>query len=489
MRYLNLAITSILCATLTACAVGPNYHRPSALPKGMMPTHFKEAAGWKTASPQDLADRGEWWEIFHDEKLNQLEDRLNLSNQNVNNAYQNYRQAQDLVDEAVAGLFPTLSANMTATAQKQPASINNNNNNNINNINNNTSGVNVNNGGNINHTHSLALNASWVLDIWGQTRRTIEANADAAEASRALFLATRLAQQSALANTYFQMRGLDTDQVILDRTVRADATILKLTQDQYHAGIVALSDVVQASETLETAKAQATNNGILRAQYEHAIAVLMGVPPETVTIAPNPLYATPPHIPVSLPSTLLERRPDVAEAERTMAQNNAEIGEAEAAFFPDLTLSGSITGAANGAALEKLFSIPVVGWSYGAQLSELLFDGGLRSATVAAAAHGYDASVAAYRQTVLSAFQNVDDNLVSLRLLAKEAVVQNAAAHDAKVALQLVLLQYKSGIVAYANVMIAQISALSAEKTAADVNTQRMSSAVNLIAALGGGWG
>lgn len=315
--------------------------------------------------------------------------------------------------------------------------------------------------------------------------RTVEAANASAQSSAALLANTRLSAQATLAEDYYQLRALDADQKLLDDTVKSDQTILNITQNRYKYGVAQLSDVIQAQTQVESAQALAINNGISRAQFEHAVAVLIGQPPEDFSLPQIPLTATPPLIPVSVPSVLLERRPDIAQQERLVAQANAQIGVAEAAFFPNLLLTASGTSQAIG---SNVFSVPAIGWSLGAQLAETIIDGGLRSATLVAAKANYLATVATYRETVLSAFQDVEDNLASLRILAKESAVQDRAASDAELALKLVLNQYKSGTADYATVLAAQIIAYNAEKTAADVNGLRMSAAVGLIKALGGGW-
>lgn len=490
--YVTLMCISFL---FSACAVGPDYVRPPVV----MPKAFKEAKGkkvmgakknkdWKVATPCDAKNKGIWWVVFNDNELNKLMDKLNVDNQTIYNAYSNYVQARALVDEARAGFYPTLTGSITVTRQKQGTGST---------FFSSTSGTTTSSGAastgtggtsksKITTTHSLFLNASWEPDIWGLVRRTVEASAAGAEASAALLASTRLSAQASLAQYYFELRGLDVDQKLLDDTVKGYKRTLMLTKNQYAAGVAALADVVQAQSQLESAQATAINNGILRAQYEHAIAVLMGEPPANFSLAPKPRRLTPPPIPLELPSALLERRPDIAQAERLMAQANAQIGVAVAAYFPSLTLTGSAT--VSGKGLGHFFSIPSLGWAYGPQLTELILDGGLRDATVRAARAGYNANVASYRQTVLAALQDVEDNLVSLRILAKEEAVLDKAVASAKLALKLVINQYEAGTVPYSSVITAQISAYTAEMNAANVAYLRMTSAVGLIKALGGGW-
>lgn len=479
-------ILLILAILLSSCTIGPDYVKPSA----PVPAQFKEAEHhWKVAQPQDAQDRGEWWTVFNDPCLNTLEKQVNAANQTIINADANYRQALALVDEARASYFPTASITPSITRQKKgsgsTAFISTSSNGVT------TTGTAAGTGSSASNSsvttsHSLAFAASWEPDLWGSVSRSVEASRAGAEASHALLASTQLSAQASLAQLYFQVRALDQDQQLLDRTVVEYRKALQLTQFQYASGVAARADIVQAQSQLEVAEAQAINNKINRAQYEHAMAILVGKPPAEFSLPPLPLAALPPRIPLTLPSTLLERRPDVAQAERLMAQANAQIGVAIAAYFPTLTLSATASVAHSGYA--HWFSIPALGWAIGPQLAATILDGGLRKATTQAARASYDATVASYRQTVLAAFQDVEDNLISLRVLEREAIVQNKAARDARQALQLVLNQYKAGTVAYANVITAQTAAFTAEKNAADITGLRMTSAVGLIKALGGGW-
>lgn len=482
-----LIILAILL--LSSCTVGPDYVKPPVA----VPAKFKEATtrNWKVAQPQDNHDRGAWWTVFNDARLNDLEKQASTANQTIVNADANYRQALALVDEARASYFPTATIIPSITRQKKgggsTAFISTSSSGAT------TTGTAATGSGgggsnsSISTTHSLAFAASWEPDLWGSISRTVEASRAGAAASNALLASTKLSAQGSLAQIYFQVRALDKDQQLLDRTVIEYRKALQLTQFQYASGVAARADIVQAQSQLEMAEAQAINNKISRAQCEHAMAVLVGKPPAEFSLLPMPLAALPPRIPLALPSTLLERRPDVAQAERLMAQANAQIGVAIAAYFPTLTLSA--TGSVTNSGYAHWFSIPALGWALGPQLAETILDGGLRKATTQAARAGYDATVASYRQIVLAAFQDVEDNLASLHILEREAIAQNKAAQDARNALQLVLNQYKAGTVAYANVITAQTAAYTAEKNAADITGLRMTSAVGLIKALGGGWG
>jgi len=487
---------TLIIPLLASCAVCPDYKRPPV----EVTAKFKEAHNkmvisargnkqWKIAEPKDQQNRGEWWRVFNDGMLNKLESRLNASNQTIATAAANYRQACDLVDEARASFFPTLNGSVALTRQKGSGS---------------TSFVSTSStgttstgiassstttaGSRIYSSHSWNLNASWEPDIWGLVRRTVEASRAGAEASAALLGATALSAQGSLAQFYFELRAVDSDQKFLNDTVTAYKKILQLTRNQYKSGVASRADIVQAQSQLESAQALAINNGINRAVYEHAIAVLIGVPPAELSIPFKPLKRPPPPIPLVVPSALLERRPDIAQAERLMAQASAQIGVAVAAYFPTLPLTASVTSSARNAGLSQLFQFPSVGWAYGPQLAQLIYDGGLRAATVAAARAGYDSTIASYRQVVLTAFQDVEDNLATLRILNQQAVVQNQAAASARKALQLTINQYRAGTVIYSTVLTAQISAFTAEKSALDVTGLRMTASVGLIKALGGGW-
>jgi NodT family efflux transporter outer membrane factor (OMF) lipoprotein len=477
---------------LTSCLVGPNYVRPKVLAPGQ----FKEAKGkaftivkkknWKKARPCDLCERGDWWRIFHDSKLNALEIELSRCNQSIVNALNNYCQARAIVDEARASLYPNLATGFSFfQASKEGASAVFSSST-IGTAPTGTGATNSASTSVITTIYSAILTANWEPDIWGQVRRTIEADAAAAQSSQALLAATRLSAQGSLAQYYFELRALDKDQELLDKTVVSYRKTLQLTRNQYASGVVSQADVIQAQSQLEVAEAQAISNGILRGQYEHAIAVLIGRPPACFSLPYNPLNAKPPVIPVLVPSALLERRPDIAQAERLMQQTNAQIGVAIAAYFPTLDLTATVSASAN--SLAKLFSSPMIGWAIGGELAENLFDGGLREATVRAAQSAYLAQVAAYRQVVLSAFQDVEDNLIALRILEKEGVVLKKAAADAEKALRLVINQYKAGTVPFSSVITAQIAAYTAEKNAYDVVGMQMTAAVGLIKALGGGW-
>lgn len=481
---------SLILILLSSCMVGPNYKRPQVL----VPAQFKEEKGslakkknWKPIEPQYPCNSEAWWEIFHNPVLNDLEDQLNKFNQNIVVAYANYRQALAVVDQARSGLYPTITGALNLFRQKQGGGTTTF----ISSTGSTTETETATTAGTgglglTTTTYSALVNASWEPDLWGVVRRTIESDVAAAQSDNALLAYTRLSAQGSLAQYYFELRALDTDQRLLDDTVEAYKKILAFTQHQYASGVVPRYDVVQAQAQLEAQKALALNNGILRGQYEHAIAVLMGRPPAFFTLKPMPLRVTIPDIPIEVPTLWLERRPDIAQAERALQQFSALIGVAVAAYFPTFTLTGSASVAGN--TLHHLAHTPSIGWLVGMQLAEVLFDAGLRSATVKAAKEAYYSKVASYRQTVLAAFQDVEDNLVAVRLLKEQLKSQKKAAKSARFALKLILNQYKSGTVNYSNVLTAQIVAFSAQKKANDDAGILMSTQVGLIKSMGGGW-
>jgi NodT family efflux transporter outer membrane factor (OMF) lipoprotein len=463
-----------LSLTLGGCAVGPNYKRPDA----PVPASYKEAPeGWKVAQPSDRADRGPWWAIYNDERLDALMDKCNAANQNIAEFAAAYRQARALVSEARAAYFPTISLGADASRSGSLLSSP-------------TGSGSLSNGSSsmsrVRNSFSTTLEASWEPDLWGKVSRTVGAQ-EASQLGAAADLANaRLSAQATLAQTYFTLRELDSQQKLLDDTVTAYADALKLTQNQYAQGVAARSDVIQAQTQLQSAQAAAIDNGVARAQNEHAIAVLVGEPASTFSIPPIPLTAEPPSVPVEVPSALLERRPDIASAERKAAAANEQIGIAISAYFPTLTLSAQ--GGYDSSVLSQLFTLPSRFWTVGPSLAETLFDAGLRRAQTQAARAAYDEQVATYRQTVLAAFQDVEDNLASQRILAQEIVVQRQAVDSAQQALTIVTNEYKAGTVAYVTVLTAQATALAAEQKLATLAGERMVSSVGLVKALGGGW-
>ncbi|PNG27248.1 efflux transporter outer membrane subunit [Methylocella silvestris] len=460
-----LASIAALAVGLCGCAVGPDYVKPSA----PTPIRYKELKGWKTATPLDGADRGQWWAPFRDKTLDSLISQVSISNQNVIGAEGAYRTAKSLVREAQAGLFPTVSVNYSGTGAHSGSK---------------TSGFNTGSSSTL-FTSDLTANASWTPDIWGQVRRSIENNAAGAQLSAADLANTTLSSQSLLATAYFNLRASDALKDLLERTAKEFQRTLEITQRQYAAGTVSKADVATAQAQLYNTQAEAINAGIARAQYEHAIAVLIGRPPAELNIAVAPFKMTPPTVPVSLPSVLLERRPDIASAERSMQAQNALIGVAIAAYYPDISLSGAFGFAGRG---PLAVSLANEAWSVGVAAAQTVFDGGLRSATVDAARATYDQSVANYRQTVLSAFQGVEDQLVALRLLAQQAKVQDDAVRAAQEEVDVLLNQYSAGTVAFTAVVVAQSQLLTNQTSALTIRQNRFLATVQLIEALGGGW-
>lgn len=466
LRPLALLVAAF---SLGACTLGPDYRRPD-LP---VPLEYKQAEGWKTAAPADVLQRGDWWTLYGDAELNALVGRLNLSNQNLAAAEAQYRQARALVRGARSQLFPTVGASAGATRAGQGGSTG-------------SAAQGSTSASGISETYSLGLDASWELDVWGRLRRNLEANRASMQASAADLAAVRLSLQSELVQTYLQLRVMDEQQRLLDQTVAAYARSLRLTDNQYQAGIVPKSDVSQARAQLKSTQAQAIDLRWQRAQMEHAIAVLIGVPPAQLNIVERSDIPRLPDVPLALPSQLLERRPDIASAERQVIAANAQIGVAEAAWYPDLTLSAS--GGYRNSSFGNLVSLPNRFWSLGPQLAVTLLDFGGRRADLEAAEASYDQTVASYRQTVLDSFREVEDNLVQLRVLAEEAVVQREALEAAQESLRLIENQYRAGTVDFLSVATVQTTALNNERTYLALLGDRLTASVQLIAALGGGW-
>ena len=463
----TLGAAALAVAVLTtSCMVGPNYQKPSA----PVPAAFKEAPPneWKPAQPRDAASRGKWWEVFGDPELNALEEKVNVSNQNIAQAEAQYRSARAAARIARSGLFPTASVAPSVTRSSGAAS-----------------SLPTSMGGAVT-AYQLPVDFNYEIDLWGAVRRGLEAGVATAQASGADLETMRLSMEAELAADFFQLRGLDAQRQLLDTTANAYETALKLTVERYHQGVVSGVDVAQAETQLDQTRAQATDLATTRQQLEHAVAVLSGQAPADLTIQTKALTLEPPAVPLVVPSELLERRPDVAGAERRMAASNAQIGVAVAAYFPTLSLSAS--GGYASLAMNTLFNVPSRFWSVGAALAETLFDGGRRRAAREQAEANYDATVAVYRQNVLQSFQDVEDNLSTLRLLELEAKQQADAVKAAERALTLATNRYQGGITTYLEVITAQAIALTNERTAIDILSRRMTAAVNLVKALGGGW-
>jgi len=447
----GLALTLIGCA-----AVGPDYQRPAAI----VPAQYKEIKGWKPATPRDDFAKGEWWTLFRDRELNQLEAQVAVSNQTLKADEANYFEALALIAEARAGLFPTVNFDPSLTRASSQ--------------------------GQITDLLDAQVSAAWTLDVWGKVRRAIEQQGAGAQVSAAVLANATLSAQSALALAYVQLRESDSLDDLLVDTVKQYQRSLDITQNQYDAGTAAKSDVITAQASLLAAQAQEISVGVARGQNEHAIAVLIGKPPSELSIPHGRLVPDIPAIPLSLPSSLLERRPDIAAAERTMQEENAAIGVAVAGYYPDITLSGAFGYYGDPFVKQIAGANPV--WSYGLALAQPLFNGGLTDAQVEAAKQTYQSSVATYRQTVLTAFQQVEDQLVAIRVLSREIKVQVEAVKAAQQAVQIALNEYRAGTQNFTTVVTAEAIALTDEESALASRAQRLTAAVTLVVALGGGW-
>jgi NodT family efflux transporter outer membrane factor (OMF) lipoprotein len=420
--------------------------------------------GWKQAQPSEAAKRGKWWEIYNDPELNALEEQVSISNQNVLAAEAQFREAKFAVRIARSSLFPTVTVGPSIVNSRAPLT------------------------GVLTSTtaYELPVDVSYQADIWGSIRRSVRASAETAQASAALLENARLSYQAELAQDYFELRGADGEKELLETTVKSYQDYLKLTQDRFNSGVASGSDVAQAQTQLETARAQLIDYDVGRAQYEHAIAVLTGKPPAELSITRAPIKITPPPVPVEVPSALLERRPDIAASERQMAAANEQIGIAKAAYYPTLTISGS--AGVESSQFLKWISWPSRFWSVGPQMAETIFDAGRRRTTLNQSVAAFDAAVATYRQTVLTAFQQVEDNLAALRILENEAQAEQQAVKAAQNALDISTYQYKAGTVNYLTVITEQAILLQDQVQAVSILTRRMSASVLLIEALGGGW-
>ncbi|HEY2772570.1 MAG TPA: efflux transporter outer membrane subunit [Candidatus Binatia bacterium] len=477
---MNARVSFLLLALAfpSACSVGPDYVRPDA------PTAatYKEAGSWKIGEPGDTASREQWWAEFDDTTLDGLEHRIEVSNQDLAAAQARFRQARALVEQARAAYFPNATIGLSAGRSHRSANAG-------------FSGSGTSAGGAAGSSSSTSLNSSdyvlpidisWEADVWGRVRRSVESSRASAQASAADVAATLLSLRAECATDYFTLRSLDSQQQLLDDTVKAFEKSLQVTKNRYSAGVAARTEVAQAETQLENTRTQAIDVGVQRAQVEHAIAVLVGTTPSDFSLAPAPLRDVPPPVPPGLPSELLEQRPDVAAGERRVAAANAQIGVAQAAYYPDVTLSAS--GGLQSAHLSDWFTWPSRFWSVGPSISETVFDGGLRHSQTRQARAAYDAEVAAYRKSVLTGFQEVEDSLAALRILENEAEVQQRAVASAEESVRLTINQYKAGIVSYLNVVVVQATALSSERDAVVTRNRRMAATVQLIKALGGGW-
>ena len=455
----TLAVSSVFLALgLAGCAVGPDYERP----KVETPAAFKEAAGnWAVARPQDAVPKGEWWKVFNDPVLDGLMAQVSVSNQTLAAAEARYRNARSAVQLARSGLFPTVGASAGARRSGRGSD-------------------------GSTSSYDIGIDARWEADLWGRVRRLVEASSAGAEASAADLENVRLSLQAELATSYFLLRTTDVAAELLDDTVKAFEQSLRVTRNRYEAGVVARVDVVQGEAQLRGTQAQVVDLRITRAALEHGIATLVGKPPSELAIAPTKFQVRIPEIPAVVPSTLLERRPDIAAAERRVAAANARIGAAQAAYFPTLGLTGSAGFA--GSELAGLISTPNHVWSLGLGLAATLLDFGARSANVESARATYDETVANYRQTVLSAFEEVENNLASVRWLAEEVKIQEDAARLARESVVLTVNQYKAGTVNFLNVIVVQAAQLNEERQTVQLLGRRLAATVALIRAMGGGW-
>ncbi|MGC5698614.1 efflux transporter outer membrane subunit [Pseudomonas sp. NFXW11] len=464
-RALSLGLCVLL---LSACAIGPDYQRPQLAE----PAQYKEAQGWRQANPSDALARGAWWELYGDPQLNGLVEKLNSANQTVAQSEAQYRQARALVQSSRGAFFPSvdLSAGKTRASQGTGSS---------------SSGLSSSSSG-IRDTYNTQLGVSWEADVWGKLRRDLEANNASAEASFADLAAMRLSQQSELVQNYLQLRVIDQQKRLLQATVAAYERSLTMTQNQYQAGVSGKDAVAQAQTQLKSTQADLIDLIWQRAQFENAIAVLIGLPPAEFNLAESQAIPALPQVPLAVPSQLLERRPDIASAERSVIAANAKIGVAKAAYYPDLTLS--LAGGYSSSTYADWISLPNRFWSVGPKLAMTLFDGGQRSAEVDRTEAVYDQTVAKYRQTVLDGFREVENYMVQLKVLEDEAGVRQQALDSAREALRLTENQYKAGLIAYLDVVTSQTTALSNERSVLSLLQSRLIASVQLIAAMGGGW-
>jgi NodT family efflux transporter outer membrane factor (OMF) lipoprotein len=461
---------SVFCLLLfsISCRVGPEYKRPPAAAptafKELPPANSPQASEWMMAQPSDALAHGKWWEIYNDPELNALEEQVSISNQNLLAAEAQFREAKLAVRIARSNLYPVVSTGPSIVNARSPISASP-----------------------AQHTtYDLPVDVSYQADIWGSIRRSVQASAEAAQISFAQLENARLSYQAELAQDYFGLRGSDTEEDLLGTTVKSYEDYLKLTQDRFNNGVASGADVSQAQTQLNTARAQLIDYGVARAQFEHAIAVLTGKPPAELSISHGPIKIPPPAVPVGLPSALLERRPDIAAAERQMAIANEQIGIAKAAYYPNLSISAA--GGLEATQFLKWISWPSRFWSAGPLLAETIYDAGRRRATVQQTLAAYDATVANYRQTVLTAFQQVEDNLAALRILENEAKAEDEAVKAAQNSLDISTYQYKAGTVNYLSVITEQAILLQNQVQAVNIHTRRMGASVLLIEALGGGW-
>ncbi len=481
----TVGLTTILAAVtafaIAGCTVGPKYRQPAATAQPPAstykesPTQFPSSGEWKVADPQDAMLHGKWWEIYNDPELNALEDQLNINNQNIKQSFENFMEARTIVAQARSQLYPTIGT--TPSYQRSRGSAN---------LSGSTGATGSTSGGKQTQLFVLPAAVSWEPDLWGKVRNTIHQAQYNAQLSAADLENERLTEQASLAIFLFELRGQDALQKVFDETIAADQKSVDLTRARYETGVDDQISLVQAQNALESAQAAGTNLGIARAQFEHAIAVLIGTTASSFSIPVKPLDAIPPPVPLGVPSQLLERRPDIAASERNMAAANAQIGIAVAAYYPTLTLGAQ--GGFESSVFHKLLLWPSRFWSVGPSISETVFDAGVRRATVQQFTAVYNADVAGYRQTVLTAFQQVEDSLAAVRILSTQIRQQLEAEQSAERYLELAKARYYTGVDQYLNVLVAQTTLLSEQQQLASLRTQAMTASVQLIEALGGGW-
>jgi NodT family efflux transporter outer membrane factor (OMF) lipoprotein len=465
-----------LLALLSGCRLGPPYHAPAppavtAPNYKESPVNFQDAGGWKVASPQDAMLRGNWWEVFNEPELNALEDQLNINNQNIKVSFENYMAARAVIAEARAQFWPTVTANPSENWSKSSGTLHS------------SSQANT---GQTSTIWNAPIEVSWTPDFWGKIRNEVREAQYAAQVSAADLETEKLTEQSTLAETYFEIRGQDQLQRILDETVADDKKSLDYNQAQYDTGVGDYISVAEAKTTLEAAQAAAVNVGLLRGQYEHAIAMLIGKIPTDFSIPVRPMLYTPPAIPTGVPSQLIERRPDIAAAERTLAEANATIGVGYGAFFPQVTLSAS--AGFESSDLFKLFQSSSSVWSLGPSVAQTIFNGWLYRAELHQYEAQYNADLASYRQSVLNAFQQVEDSMVATRVYSQQIIRQQQAVKDAQDYLNLEFVRYNTGVDPYVDVVLAQNTLLTNQESLNSLQVEEMTSAVTLVQTLGGGW-
>jgi NodT family efflux transporter outer membrane factor (OMF) lipoprotein len=456
----------IVALGFTGCAVGPKYRVPPA----PVPPAYKEVGDWKPAQPNDQSLGGEWWTIFQDSQLDALEQQINVSNQNLKAAAAQYQQARAVLRYYRADYYPTVTVDPSATRTRVSAN----------------APTNTVLRGTTYNDFVLPFDVSYQADVWGRVRKTVESYREQAQASAADLATVNLSMHAELAFDYFQARSLDAEEQLLNTTVKEFEQALELNESRFKGGIASEVDVEQAKTILQTTRAEAVDVGVARAQYEHAVAILIGKPPAEFSLPPLPLTAPPPHVPISVPSELLERRPDIAAAERLVASANAQIGVAKTAYYPMINLGA--TGGFESSVITTLITGPSGLWSIGLSAVGTIFDVGRRRSLNDQARAAYDYQVATYRQNVLTGFQQVEDNLAAVRILEHEAQIQDEAVAAAQRSLNLSVIRYKGGVTNYLEVITAQNAALADEVTAVNILGRRMVSTVSLIQALGGGW-